>query len=80
MKKLIIILPLVLFVLACFAQEKKGQNDRVKNGKITIGGFTYTNLITGVDFRDTHILRDGDTWYAVGTCAPHRKSVSISNK
>lgn len=38
--------------------------------------FTYTNPITGLEFRDTDILSDGGMWYAVGTCAPYDPSLA----
>lgn len=33
--------------------------------------FKYQNPILDMDFRDTHIIPEGDKYYAVGTCAPY---------
>ncbi len=42
--------------------------------------FIYQNPILGMDFRDTHILQEGDTYFAVGTCGPHWEGANAGVK
>jgi xylan 1,4-beta-xylosidase len=65
MKTILISLSLCLFIHAGFAQQTKERNQG------SIDTFVYTNPSFDMDFRDVDVIPDGDTWYAVGTCAPY---------